>query len=145
MKPLFENTAAPQHVPAYSSRTPDYFVGQIDASIRDSFTEEQLTAVRAAIESAMPRPAPKIVDLRVNIDLIVSRFYIVLFVGKERRKNPRPYKAFGMNAIANWLAAITLLVGLNLTVSLFIFLMAYLVKSSLGVNLFDHHLSDYLG
>lgn len=144
MKPLFENPPAQQYTP-YTSRTPDYFVGQIDTGIRDSFTPEQLAAVRAAVESAMPRPAPKIVDLRVNIDLIVSRFYIVLFVGKERRKNPRPYKAFGMNAAANWLAAITLLVGLNLTVSLFIFLIAYLVKSSLGINLFDHHLSDYLG
>jgi hypothetical protein len=145
MKPLSENPAVNNYPPAYSSRTPDYFVEQIDAAIRDSFTPAQLTAVREAIESAMPRPAPKIVDLRVNIDLIVSRFYIVLFVGKERRKNPRTHQSLGVNVLTNRLAAIILLVGLNLTVSLFIFLMAYLIKSSLGVNLFTHHLSEYLG
>jgi hypothetical protein len=142
MKPLFQHPIA--HQTAYASRTADYFVDQIDDGIRDSFTPEQLTAIRAAIQSAMPQPAPKIVDLRVNIDMIVSRFYIVLFVGKERRKNPRPYRASGVNAIANRMAAVTLLVGLNITISLFIFLVAYLIKSALGVNLFSSHLSDYL-
>lgn len=133
----------PQQTP-YTARTADYFVDRIDSGVRDSFTPEQLTAVRAAIQSAMPQPAPKIVDLRVNIDLIISRFYIVLFVGKERRKNPRRYLASGVNALANRLAAVGLLVGLNLTISLFVFLVAYLIKSALGVNLFSGHLSDYL-
>lgn len=128
----------------YSTRTADYFVERMDTNVRESFTPEQLAEIRTAVQAAMPQPAPKIVDLRVNIDLLISRFYIVLFVGKERRKNPRPYSASGFTAFANRIAAIILLVGLNLTISLFIFLVAYLIKSALGVNLFTSHLSDYL-
>jgi hypothetical protein len=128
----------------YSTRTADYFVERMDTTVRESFTPEQLAEVRTAVQAAMPQPSPKIVDLRVNIDLLISRFYIVLFVGKERRKNPRPYTASGFTAFANRIAAIILLVGLNLTISLFIFLVAYLIKSALGVNLFTSHLSDYL-
>lgn len=129
---------------AYPARTADYFVEQMDIDIRNSLTPEQLSAFRTVLETAMPRPAPKIVDLRVNIDLIFSRFYVVLFVGKERRKNPRPYTASGVSVISNKIAAGILLVGLNLSVSLFIFLVAYLIKSALGFNLFSSHLSDYL-
>jgi hypothetical protein len=128
----------------YSARTADYYLNQIDANVHDSLTPEQLAAVRTALESAMPKPGTKIVDLRVNIDLIVSRFYIVLFVGKDRRKNQRSHTASGFTVIANRIAAITMLVGLNLTISLFIFLVAYLIKSTLGVNLLSSHLSDYL-
>jgi hypothetical protein len=130
--------------PAYSARTADYYLQRIDANIHDSLTPEQLAAVRTALESAMPKSSPKIVDLRVDIDLIISRFYIVLFVGKDRRKRHRSYTASGFTRIANRIAAISMLLGLNLTLSLFIFLVAYLIKSALGVNLFSSHLSDYL-
>lgn len=137
-----QNLSADQ--PKYSARTADYYLKQIDANVHDSLTSEQIVAVRTALEDAIPEPGPKMVDLRVNIDLIVSRFYIVLFVGKDRRKNQRSHSASGFTVIANRIAAIIMLVGLNLTISLFIFLVAYLIKSALGVNLFPSHLSDYL-
>lgn len=129
---------------SYSARTVDYYIQQIDPDVIAGLTPGQLAGIRAVVESAMPRPAPKIVDLRINVDLIFSRFYIVLFVGKERRKTPRRYSQSGFLAIANRIAAFLLLIGLNLTISLFVFLMAYLAKSALGINLFSQHLSDYL-
>jgi hypothetical protein len=128
----------------YSTRTADDYLKQINADVRASLTTEQLTAVRAALEAAMPKANPKIVDLRINIDLIIARFYIVLFVGKDRRKNTRKLTPYGGNVIANRIVAIILLVGLNLTISLFIFLASYLIKSALGVDLFTHHLRDYV-
>jgi hypothetical protein len=130
--------------PAYSARTADYYLQQIDADVHDSLTPKQLAGVRKVLESVIPKPSPKIVDLRVNIDLIVSSFYVVLFVGKDRRKRKRSYLATGFTKIANRIAAIIMLIGLNMTISLFIFLVAYLVKSALGINLFPEHLSDYL-
>lgn len=130
--------------PAYSARTADYYLQKINTNVLDSLSAEQLVAIRIALESAIPKPSPKIVDLRVNIDLIVSRFYVVLFVGKDRRKQQRLHKASAMTKIANIVAAIMMLVGLNLSISLFIFLVLYLIKSSLGINLFSSHLSDYL-
>ncbi|MEQ1559351.1 MAG: hypothetical protein ABL933_10510 [Methyloglobulus sp.] len=129
---------------AYSARNADYYIQRIDADVRDSLNLKQLAAVRIALESAMPKPSPKIVDLRVNIDLIVSRFYVVLFVGKDRRKQLRLHNASGMTKFANRIAAVMMLIGLNLSISLFIFLVLYLIKSSLGINLFSGHLSDYI-
>jgi hypothetical protein len=123
----------------------DYILKQINADVRESLTPEQMTEIRAMVKSSILQSSPKLVDLRVNVDLIFSRFYVVLFVGKERRKNPRAHTVSGITVITNKIAAIGLLVGLNLTVSVFIFLMAYLVKSALGINLFAQHLSDYLG
>lgn len=142
MNPSPQNSSSDQ--PTYAARTADYYIQRIDVDVHDSFTKEQLAAVRIALESAIPKPSPKIVDLRVNIDLIVSRFYIVLFVGKDRRKHKRFFAATAMTKIANRIAAVTMLIGLNLTISLFIFLVAYLVKSALGINLFSGHLSDYV-
>jgi hypothetical protein len=128
----------------YAARTADYYLQRIDTEVHDSLSPEQLAAVRMALESAIPKPSPKIVDLRVNVDLIVSRFYVVLFVGKDRRKQRRSYMSQGFTKFANWVAAIMMLMGLNLAISLFVFLVAYLIKSSLGINLFSGHLSDYL-
>ena len=128
----------------YSARTVEYYLAQMDANIQTRLTAEQLTAFRTILESVIPKPSHKIVDLRVNIDLVISRFYVVLFVGKDRRKNKRAQTASRLTIIANRIAALAMLVGLNLTISLFIFLIAYLIKSSLGINLFSGHLSDYL-
>jgi hypothetical protein len=129
---------------AYSVRTADYYLERMEGKIYSSFSSEQLTSIRAALESAIPKSSHKIVDLRLNIDLIISRFYIVLFVGKDRRKQRRMYRASGFTKIANIVASLLLLIGINLTISLLIFLVAYLLKSALGINLFAGHLSDYL-
>lgn len=123
----------------------DFILQQIDADVLASLTPEQLAAVRKMVKSSILQASPKLVDLRINIDLIFTRFFVVLFVGKERRKNPRAHTVSGMMAITNKVAALALLLGLNLTVSAFIFLLAYLIKSSLGINLFPYHLRDYLG
>jgi hypothetical protein len=142
MKPSSQAPSADQ--PEYPARTVDYYLQRIEGNVHDRLSPEQLAAVRTALESAIPKPSPKVVDLRVNIDLIVSRFYIVLFVGKDRRKRQRSYTATRFTKIANWIAAIMMLVGLNLAISVFIFLVAYLIKSALGINLFPGHLYDYM-
>jgi hypothetical protein len=136
--------AQPTSPPQYSARTVEYYLGQIDDSVHEPLTPEQRTAVRSALEGAMPKSNPKVVDLRINIDLLFARFYIVLFVGKDRRKSSRPVAGSGGSPFANKMAALILLVGLNISASLFIFLTAYLVKSSLGINLFARHLGDFL-
>lgn len=138
-----QNSKPLNHVD-YSIRTADYYLQRIETDVFDSFSAEQLVSIRAALESAIPKPSPKIVDLRLNIDLIISRFYVVLFVGKDQRKKERIYRATGFTKIANIVAAIFLLIGINLTISLIIFLVSYLLKSFLGINLFAGHLSDYV-
>ncbi|MEL7037929.1 MAG: hypothetical protein AAFO04_20270 [Cyanobacteria bacterium J06592_8] len=129
----------------YQNRTPDYYLNQIQPQIFESFNSEQITEIRGILEQAIPRSSPKIVDLRFTVDLILSKFYLVLLVGKERRRGQREYRVTGITRFGNIVAATLLLIGINLLISAFIFLLLYLIKSALGVDLFPgQHLGDQL-
>ena len=124
----------------YAERTAQDYIDRIDPYILSSFNEKQLAEIRGAIDSAIPKPAPKIVDLRFVVDLVLTRFYVVLLVGKDRRKKPRKYIPGQMARVGNTIAAIFLLIGLNLTISAFLFFGAYLIKSAFGIDLFPGNL-----
>jgi hypothetical protein len=125
------------------ARTADDYWQTIAPEIRATLTAEQTVAIRAVLTQATPQPNPKLVDLRFSVDLILARFYVVLFVGKDRRQQKRPYLPARMARVGNIVAAVILLLGLNLLISLFIFLFAYLTKSAIGIDLFpSQHLAD---
>jgi hypothetical protein len=90
-----------------------------------------------------PPQRPKLIDIRFAVDLVFTRFYIVLMVGKDRRDRRRSHAIKGLTKIGNTLAAILLLLGANLTISAFIVLSFYLIKSMLGINLMPGHLTEY--
>lgn len=126
----------------YHSRTPSYYLEQIEPNILASFTTEQLEEITSILNQAIPKPSPKIVDFRFTVDLVVSRFYIVLFVGKDRRRKERRYMTEGIARIGNAIAAVILLIGANLVISALILLFAYLFKSAIGLDFFPGHISD---
>ncbi|HEY9642916.1 MAG TPA: hypothetical protein V6C57_20675 [Coleofasciculaceae cyanobacterium] len=132
------------HQPGYIDRTPSYYLQSLQPEILNSFSVTQLQAVQSLLEDAIPQPAPKIVDLRLGVDLLFSRFYVVLFVGKDRRRQQRQYLPESMSRWGNAIAAIVLLMGLNLVISLIIFMFAYLVKSAMGIDLTPGHLADQI-
>lgn len=127
---------------SYHSRTPKYYLQQLDPRIFNSFNSEQLQAITSILNQAIPKPSPKIVDLRFVVDLIFSRFYIVLFVGKDRRKRKRQYFQGKISKAGNLIAAAILLIGLNFLLSAFILLFAYLIKSAVGINFFPGHITE---
>ncbi len=127
----------------YHAKTPEHYIQQIEPDILSSFTPEQLHEVRTILNYAIPKHSPKIVDLRFDVDLIFSRFYVVLLVGKEHRKFKRRYVTHGLTKVGNFVAAIILLITLNLMISIFIGLFFYLIKSAIGIDFFPHsHLID---
>ena len=129
----------------YHAKTPEHYIQQIEPHILSTFTSAQLDAMRIILNHAIPKTSPKIVDLRFDIDLVFSRFYIVLLVGKERRKGKRHYVTHGITKVGNFIAAVFLLIGLNLMVSLFIGLFFYLLKSAVGIDLFrQSHIIDQI-
>ena len=129
----------------YREKTPDYYLDTLAPAIRSGFTGPQLEAITALLAAVIPAARPKLVDVRFSIDLLLSRFYIVLLVGKDSRRQRRLPLPESIVRIANLLAVMVLLVVLNLLISLFIFLLAYLVKSALGIDLFSGpHLVDIL-
>ncbi len=128
----------------YLSRTPQYYLSRIEPHVLESFNSEQIQAITFALDQAIPKPSPKIVDLRFVVDLVLARFYIVLFVGKDRRKKVRKYTSKGISKVGNIIAAIILLIGLNLLVSGLIVLFAYLLKSAVGLDFLPGHISETL-
>ena len=132
------------HQSRYLTRTPDSYLQTLAPDQLASFSPEQLHIVRSLLLSAIPEPAPKIVDLRFGVDLLISRFYIVLFVGKDRRGRQRNYLPKLVIKWGNILAAAILLVGINLIITVIIFMFAYLVKSALGIDLTPGHLADQI-
>lgn len=127
------------------SRTPDDLLELLDQEMRSSFSANQLDSVRMLLASALPKPSPKLVDIRFEIDLLISRFYVVLFVGKDRRVKRRSPLPPLLNRLSNIAIAIVILVGINLLISVGLFIFLYLVKSALNINLFPgDHLADQL-
>jgi hypothetical protein len=129
---------------SYQDRSAITYLEAMAPEVRASLSPDQLNEVERVIYLALPQPAPKIIDLRMDIDLLVSRFFIVLFVGKDRRRSPRQQPVKPLTAAINWLTAMVLLLGVNLVISVSLFAFAYLVKSAIGINLTPGHLGDYI-
>lgn len=128
----------------YASKTPRHYLAKLAPSVRESLSPAQLDAFYAVLEEALPKPSPKIVDLRFCIDLILTRFYFVLFIGKDRRRQGRRHNPSALTKIFNLMATIVILLGVNLTISASLLLVGYLVKSIMGVNLLPGHFPDFL-
>lgn len=124
-------------------QTPQDYFDQLPPEIQHSFSAEQQLAIATLLESAIPKPSPKLVDLRFGVDLILTRFYVVLWVGRDRRHQRRSHPVESKVAqLGNLLAASVLLIGLNLTLSAFILLVLYLGKSALGIDTLPGHVSE---
>ncbi|GEM_PF-597517 len=123
----------------YASRNPNYYLAQLAQPIRESLTPEQLEAFHQLLSEAIPKPSAKLVDLRFMIDVIVSRFYVVIFVGKDNRKKQRRYVPRLITRVGNTIAVLVILLGVNLTLSAFILLAVYLLKSAIGFDLLPGH------
>jgi hypothetical protein len=92
---------------------------------------------------SLTQQRPKLIDIRFGVDLVVTRFYVVLMVGKDRRGRHRTSAVKGWTKLGNTLVAALLLLGTNLAISGFIVLSLYLLKSMLGINLMPGHFAEY--
>ncbi len=86
----------------------------------------------------------KLIDIRFVIDLLFSRFYVVLMVGKDIRKGQRSYPTSRATKAGNMIAAFILIVAMNLLISAILLLGLYLLKSALNIDLMPGHFSDQL-
>lgn len=123
-------------------RTVDTIIALFNPTVAQQFDSAQWQEIRRIVDLAMAKPSPKIIDLRFTVDLMISRFYFTLFVGKDFRRQSRK-KGTG-SRIANFIAAVCLLFGLNLLLSASVVVILYLIKSAVGINLMPGHFSDLL-
>ncbi|NEQ55355.1 MAG: hypothetical protein F6K11_35430 [Leptolyngbya sp. SIO3F4] len=132
------------HISNYRKRrNVDDIISLFDPTIAKQFDNYQWQEIRRIIDLSIAQSSPKIVDLRFTIDLIFSRFYFTLFVGKDRRRQSRSQTTG--SRVGNFIAAICLLIALNLLISLSVVIVLYLIKSALGIDLMPGgHFSDLL-
>jgi hypothetical protein len=123
---------------------PDYYITQLSEEEKLSFSQSQMQILHKLLNAAIPKPSPKIIDLKFTVDLLFDKFYVVLFLGKERRRNLRPINSLSGNRILNLLVALFLLISINLTLSLTFFMLIYLLKSISGINLIEGSLKDFV-
>lgn len=123
--------------------TPATYLTQIDPDVQASLNPQQWAELERVIDLAIPKPAPKLVDLRFEVDLLISRYFIVLMVGKDRRRTPRSAPVSRLTQFGNWVAAVTLLLGFNLALSASVLMAAYLIKSALGIDLLPGHFRGF--
>jgi hypothetical protein len=87
----------------------------------------------------------KLVNFHLDINLLLGKFYLVVYVGKDRRNQKRRYIPRGIERLGNMLIALILLVGCSTLLTIVVFLILYFIKSYLGINLFKNsHLIDFV-
>ena len=128
-----------QPLKPYVERTPQDYLDAMEPDLRAKLSDAQRQEMLRLLDLAIPKPAPKIVDLRFAVDLLLERFHVVVVVGKDRRRRPRAHRVSRLTRAANWLGGIGLLLGLNLLLSVALFLVASLIKSALGIDLLPGH------
>jgi hypothetical protein len=133
-----------QEPPSTTSSFDPFLESFIDPTVLDNLTPEQWTAIEKYIFNRKGKKQRKLVDIRFSIDLVMTRFFIVLLVGKDRRNKARNYPLSRLINVGNIVAAILLLVGANLVISASIVLILYLIKSALGIDLMPGHINQTL-
>jgi hypothetical protein len=116
---------------ARSARDDDWFAKglreRVPAEVRDSFTAEQLNALKIAFGARRWGTHP--VDLRGTFNLWRWRYYFVILLGRNARSLSRSERALSRTGNALVIACLSLIVLLAVLGLL------YVLKSALGINI----------
>jgi len=136
-------------------------MARIPEAIIEKLSTEEHKNLKDVISSALPKPSPKLMDLKLMdlrfvINLIFTRYFFVLLIGKDRHKKRIKDKDIVLSyhtpryhtpryhtpryhtfiKIAHRVTALLLLFAINLLVSGFIISFVYLILRFLGIHLF---------
>ncbi|EWH09407.1 hypothetical protein DS2_12764 [Catenovulum agarivorans DS-2] len=102
---------------------------RIPANVAKSFTPEQITHLRSAINN---RGGEHSVDVRGTVSIFKWRYYYVVLIGKNKRTLSSA--ELRMAKLINTI----FLTGFVTFVLLISLLTLYIIKSALGINVFEH-------
>lgn len=102
-----------------------------------SFTNEQIAGLNAALVNADTRFHA--VDFRTSISFFGVPFYITLLMGRERRSRERLAQEGQTQVHKIAIAHIVLALVMGLSCLAAIACLLYLLKSAVGIDLFDGH------
>lgn len=112
------------------------FLQRVPEDLADSFSDRQLMAVKTAFGARARGAHP--VDIRLNLNFWLWRGYLVVLAGPERRSADRlaaERSRFPLITLGNTVFAL----GLGLAALCAAFVILYIVKSALGINLLPNY------
>ncbi len=120
----------------------DQILNQVDRHTTTGLTNDQRQQIKTILEqSSLLERHP--IDVRLSIPLFFMKFYLVLFIGRDKREVTQIKEA--TRAFLGKVLGRLFIVYLSLCIFLpVIFFALYIIKSWLGIDIFpDHHLSDF--
>lgn len=120
------------------------FIRQLDPKVREGLSPEQWEAILDALRGSSPQRRHAI-DLRGVISLYFARYYFVILAGRDRRIYTQIVECERRQQ-AVFAAKLVFLAIILSPVILVILVFFYLLKSSLGIDLFPgRHMGKYFG
>ena len=118
---------SPQNRPPVSER----FYAQLDEHISEGLTPEQKDGIEKAIVASTLASRHRI-DIRRSFPFFGKRFYLVFLFGRDLRQRHRQE-----STLSTMLLTFLLLLG-TLFVTCCVLLTLYMIKSALGIDVFQH-------
>ncbi len=123
----------------------DFTMSRVPRVVRDSLTDEQYDAFRCALIAHDEHSRHRI-DLRIRIPFFFRSYYVVVFAGRDRRASTHRLEYARLARVPKPLRhAFYLLASFSVAavIVLVIFVVAYQLKSYIGIDLFpEFHLHD---
>jgi hypothetical protein len=120
-----------------------FVMARIPDEVRKSLDAEQYEAIRKAIFQSRPGQGHA-VDLRFTVPLGFMRGYVVLQIGRDKRRGSRRDMRGNRSLLSRAFDRFAALI-LMYCVAASVLVSLYAVKSLLGINLFaDRHLLDFI-
>jgi hypothetical protein len=123
----------------------EYTLSRLPRDVLNGLTDQQLSAIRTAL-GAQIESSRHAVDLRIRVPLFFRSYYIVLFMGRDRRRSVFNTERYRLELLPKGLrrgifvAASTLVLCVLI---LCLLTLIYLLKSAMGIDIFKNiHLYD---
>lgn len=119
-----------------------YYYEQINASIESSLSYEQKEEVKRILKQAVKVPSKKIVSTEITF-WFFKRFYIVFYLGFDRRKRRRKFEGGAVGFSLHILTKLFIYFVLWGATAVVLFFVVYYTKIVLGIDIYpEKHLPE---
>ena len=114
----------------------------VPAHVRATMTEEQIKAVKSAVADTAHKSRHAL-DVRLVLPLFFTKIYFVCLIGKDTRSSTLDAEDDRCASARFHMSGAAVAVGSAIVVVV-AFAVLYVLKSKMGIDLFDGHLGDFL-
>ena len=120
-----------------------HFFRRLDLEVLESLTPRQRDAITSALRQSGPREHT--VDLRWTLNLLFTRFYVVILAGRDLRRKQAESAERARTDTRKAIQGLLILFAFLIPTLVVLALLLYGVKCLLGINIFESkHLMDFL-